>query len=325
MSRFIDTVRRAQINRLLPTSERTPLDGKGGPRPFRVLTVTSNKGGVGKTTVATNLAIYLRALREDLPILILGFDDQGMIDRMFKLDSESPCETMTSAVRAGSLESAIRLGQFGVQYVPSAPDIAELKREISDPFHLQTILRRTDWHGLIIIDTKSDLEILSQNAIAASDLAVVVVADRTSLNEAEKVFGLLDTWTRPREHARILLTLVDRRIKYRESSTGDVLALLISEIRSHGYPLFESFLSRSPKIESLHTNPDGRVLSILHGARDTLVYRQMRHLAADVLTALDQLAPDAGDPPPSPDSTEGEGSSARGPMPSFWIHAGRSG
>ncbi len=324
MSRFIDTVRKAQINRLLPASERTPLDGESDPRPFRVLTVTSNKGGVGKTTVATNLAVYFRALREDLPILILGFDDQVMIDRMFALDSESPRETMTSAMRAGSFESAVRLGEYGVHYVPSAPDIAALKREISDPSYLQTILRRTDWHGLIIIDTKSDLEILSQNAIAASDLAVVVVADQSSLSEAEKVFGLLDTWTRPREHARILLTMVDRRIKYPGSPTENILALLIAEIRRHGYPLFESFLSRSPRIESLHTNPDGRILSILHGARDTLVHRQMHQLAADVLTALDELAPDAGDPPPSPDPTEGEDSSAADPMPSFWMDAGKT-
>ncbi|MBW1686958.1 MAG: P-loop NTPase, partial [Deltaproteobacteria bacterium] len=47
------------------------------PRPAgvrAVLAITSNKGGVGKTSLATNLAIYLRALREDLLVALVGLD-----------------------------------------------------------------------------------------------------------------------------------------------------------------------------------------------------------------------------------------------------------
>lgn len=291
MSRFIDLARKAAARRSrLPDdwNDWRQVDREQGPRPFQVLTVTSNKGGVGKTTVATNLAVYFRALREDLPILLLGLDDQTTIDRMFELGPKTSGETMTSALRARSFTSAVHLGQYGVHYVPSGPDIAELKREISDPFYLQAVLHRTDWHGLIIIDTKSDLEILSQNAIAASDLTIAVVTDHASLTEAKKVFDLLDTWKRPHERARILLSLVDRRIKFRESESRDVLSLLISEIRRLDYPLFESFLSRSPKVESLQTNPAGRTLSILNAGKGSLVYRQMRHLADDVLNVLDE-------------------------------------
>ena len=232
MSRFIDLAKKAAAKRArLPEDWNNwrQVDREQRPRPYQVLTVTSNKGGVGKTTVATNLAVYFRALREDLPILLLGLDDQTTIDRMFALGPETPGETMTSALRARSFTSAVHLGQYGVHYVPSGPDIAELKREISDPFYLQAVLHRTDWHGLIIIDTKSDLEILSQNAIAASDLTITVVTDHASLTEAKKVFDLLDTWKRPRERARILLSLVDRRIKYRGSESGDVLSLLVSD------------------------------------------------------------------------------------------------
>jgi cellulose biosynthesis protein BcsQ len=269
-----------------PVSIADGVDWERDPRPFRVLTLTSNKGGVGKTTIATNLAVYLRALREDLPVLLLAFDEQPMLDRMFAIDSQPPRETTLTAMRAGSFASAIRLGQYGVHYVPTSPDVWKLKRQIEDPFRLQKVLRRTGWRGIVIVDTKSDVEILTQNAIAASDLALVLVKDEASLIEAERVYALLDQWNRSRDLARILLSLIDLRVKYRAGEERDILGLLLLEIRHRGYPLFETFVSRSPKIESLYTNPEGRAFSILHGARNSLIHRQMHHLAADALSAL---------------------------------------
>jgi Flp pilus assembly CpaE family ATPase len=258
-----------------------------GQRPFQVLTVASNKGGVGKTTIATNLAVFLRALREDLPILVLELDDQTMPDRMFAIEGQPAPLDIAQALRAGSFAEAARLGQYGVHYVPSSARISDLKREIDDPGYLQSVLLRTGWRGLVIIDTKSDLEILSQNALAASDLSLVIVHDLASLQQAQKVFDLFDAWQVPRERARVLLSLVDRRIKY--AAGEDVLGLLLSRIRERGYPLFDGFLSRSHSIEALYTNPEGRAHSILHGAKNSLVHRQMRHLAQDVLATLDEM------------------------------------
>jgi cellulose biosynthesis protein BcsQ len=277
----------------------------------------SNKGGVGKTTVATNLAVYLRALREDLPVLLLGLDDQDAIDRMFAIEPDArPQPTILEALRAGSLAPAIRLGHYGVHYLPTSRRIGDLKREIADPWQLHAALVRAEWRGLVIVDTKSDLEILTQNALAASDLALVLARDLGSLAEARKVFDLLAAWKRAPERARILLSLVDLRIRYAEGAVRDVLSLLLAEIRGMGLPLLGTFLSSSPKVESLATNPSRVAKTLLHGAPGSIVHRQMQHLAEEVLGILLPPAAERDAPAPGGAATEAaEPAPSRGRTP----------
>jgi len=260
-------------------------------RDYQVLTIANNKGGIGKTTLAVNLAVYIRALREDLPILLISLDDQSLPNRMFELDADPPGATVVSGMLEGSFASTIRRGQYGIEYVPSDPEVGALKRSIQSPLHLRSVLDQTGYKGLVIVDTKSDLEILTQNAIEASDLTIVPVADQESLLESEKIYELLDEWQRPHERASIALTLIDLRVRYGEGAHHDILSLLVSGIRERGFPLFECFISRSPKIQSLYTNPNGRIPPILQGAPASLIHRQMGQLTEEVLKSLDAMAP----------------------------------
>jgi cellulose biosynthesis protein BcsQ len=180
------------------------------------------------------------------------------------------------------------MGQYGVHYVPSSNHFEDLAAAVSHAGQLRAALDATDWQGIVVVDTKSDLGLLTRNAIAASDLVVIPVADDLSLREADKLFELMDRCGMPRERGRVLLSMIDRRIKYRDGHEPDVLALLVSRIRERGYPLLESFLSRSPKIESLTTNPDGRARSILAAAPGSIVTNQMRHVTDELLKWLDR-------------------------------------
>jgi cellulose biosynthesis protein BcsQ len=264
----------------LPTAPAVP----------RVVTVASNKGGVGKTTVATNLAIYLRALREDLPVLVIGFDDQSVLDRMFALEPAQPDDpNLKHAWAERSFDRAIRLGQYGVHWVPSPPDTALLKARAEDPATLSRILARTKWEGLVILDTKSDLEALTRNALYAADTVIVPVADRSSLDEAGKIFTLLDGMRRGRARARLLFTLVDARSHLEPAGGPELATLLEREAARRGWPRWQTRISRSPRVEAL-ISAGGEPLSLLHHGRGTSVHRQMRDLAEEVLAELD-LAP----------------------------------
>ena len=267
------------------------------PRPAAsVLAVVSNKGGVGKTTVATNLAIYLRALHEELPVALVTLDDQSIVERMFRL---APATQGAGNLKHGwserSLSRVLELGQYGINFVPPPPDTGPLKSRAQDPRTLARILAATDFSGVWVLDTKSDLEELTQNALFAADLVILPVADQSSFEEAGKAFALMERDGGKKDRGRVLLTLVDRRTKIDEAGR-DLEQRLRAAVEKRGWPRFETVLSRSPRVEALNS-ATGTPLSILHHARGTAIHRELRELAEEVGKLLDLGEPEVSSPP----------------------------
>lgn len=251
-----------------------------------MVAVVNSKGGVGKTTLASNLAVYAQTVDAKLPVLVMGLDDSSAPDEMFALDEALPKETTYTALHRGCFDTAIGRGLYGVYYVRSGPRSAASLDPGLDRFVLHRALRRTAFPGLVLIDTHSDMGIWTQNAIAASDLTVVPVADMPSLFTAKTVFDLLAAWGQPQARARLVLSMLDQRIKYGAELCSDVLGLLVASARRLDLPLFQSFISRSPRVQALATNPEGRVYSILHEASRTNAHHQMGELAEELLEVL---------------------------------------
>lgn len=286
MGTTYDRLRQAEATRQnRATARRAP-----GPRPYQVVTIANNKGGVGKTTLALNLAVYLRALREDWPVLMISLDDQDGIDRALSLGDRRHRIDILRAAQDRRLDRSICPGQFGIQYVPAARDLDALARAWPGEDGLDVLLRSAGFEGLVVVDTKSDLGLVTRSALAASDLVLIPVKDLGSLREAERLFDLFATWERSLESARVLLSLIDLRVKLKaDGETTDVLALLLAELRDRGWPHFPTFVSRSPSVEALANHPDGRLRTVLHGAQRSVVHRQLHALTEELIEHLDEV------------------------------------
>ena len=318
LSRIYDALSRAEEKRGQKQQERETIDPveRGATRradPFQVVSVVCPKGGVGKSTLAANLAVHLRAARTDLPLLALSLDDQPFFERLFSEGGGSTGEDVRSSLESGSFAKAIRPGRFGVHFVPTARDLDSVQDALPHPHRLREMLRETGARGVVIVDTRSDLGMLSRSALAAADLTIVPVKDQASLERAGRVYELLEEWSRPRRSARLLLSLVDQRIQFAGGPEANIVDLLRARAKRDGLPFFETFVSRSPKVEALYTNPRGAATPVLEGAAGSSVDTQLRQLAEEVRSLLDAA-------PATRPSVDLRGPGAAAPRrPSDWL------
>ncbi len=244
--------------------------------PF-VITVASEKGGVGKTTIATNLAVYLKALDEDLPVTIASFDNHFSVDSMFAIGSccGESVAGLFDGIPAAQLAS---LGEYGVQFLASDSDLAPPG---DDPAWLTGALGRSGLPGILIFDTRPILDYFTRSALLAADLVLVPVKDRPSLVNTASLARTLREADQGLDKMWLLPSLIDGRLRL--SDNLGVREFLVFAAKERGYQVLDQFIAKSPKVESLVTNLSNRVYPVLTHARETLVHKQLHELSRFVL------------------------------------------
>ena len=247
-----------------------------------VITVSSEKGGVGKTTLATNLAVYLKALGEDLPVSIFSFDNHFTVDKMFGFTGQPLKGNVENLLTGVPLKELLHTGQFGVEYIPSSTALNDVKAGIRGSMLLARVFAQSELPGILIIDTRPDLDILTQNALFAADRVIIPVKDMPSLENCRNIFDLFEKRGMNRKSLCLIPCLVDSRVKF-DGLFRDQKTLLKGYAVNRGFRCFDNFIPKSPKVDKLNTNPDGRVYPILTNARGTEVHNQFTQFARAVL------------------------------------------
>ncbi len=162
-----------------------------GANSPRVITITSGKGGVGKTNVAVNLAIACQRLGRK----VLVFDaDLGLanIDIIFGLDPKYSIEDIIAGEK--DLSQVIVKGPEGVDIIPASSGIQELAHLTEgQKIHLLNefdILNKV--YDMLLIDTGAGI---SSNVIyfnlAAEERVVVVTPEPTSVTDAYALIKIM--------------------------------------------------------------------------------------------------------------------------------------
>lgn len=165
----------------------------------KVICVTNQKGGVGKTTTAVNLSYYLA--KDKKKTLLIDFDPQGNATSglgIEKTDKEALGITMTEVILGTApLQQAIRPTKYkNFDLAPATPELANAEIEITNMqkkfVRLRDAIRTVaENYDFIIIDLPPSLSLLTVNGMIASDYLLLPV--QTEFYALEGVAQLLES------------------------------------------------------------------------------------------------------------------------------------
>jgi chromosome partitioning protein len=226
----------------------------------RIISVVNQKGGVGKTTTAVNMATALAAIGKK--VLVIDLDPQGNASTGFGIEMSDRHLTSYDVLigRASLQEAAIASNIPQLDIVPATIDLTGAEIELvgmnAREFQLKQALKDMPNHwDYAVIDCPPSLGLLTINALTASQ--AVLIPLQCEFYALEGLSHLLKTITRIQAKLNpdivihgVVLTMYDRRNKLTEQIEADVRAFLgadvyntviprnvrVSEAPSHGQP-----------------------------------------------------------------------------------------